>query len=245
MRPRVTAFDPSTNRSPFDFDSRTFGTTGNNPTLVVSPEESSIVDFSYYLPRIDRISLDKNGVFTVTKGTSAVNPKAPTSVDDAMEIATLKLPAYLYNTDDVEITVVDNRRYTMRDIGKLEDRVENLETLTSLTLLELDTKTLQDRDADGLDRFKSGFFVDDFKDVARTNLDDSDISVDSATNTLITPRDFFSLKPQIALEPSVNISTADFSQDLPLLDSNVQKTGELVTLKYTEKSGLNNLCIQS
>ena len=235
MRPRVTAFDPSTNRSPFDFDSRTFGTTGNNPTLVVSPEESSIVDFSYYLPRIDRISLDKNGVFTVTKGISAVNPKAPTSVDDAMEIATLKLPAYLYNTDDIEITVVDNRRYTMRDIGKLEDRVENLETLTSLTLLELDTKTLQVRDADGLDRFKSGFFVDDFKDVDRTNIDDSDISVDSATNTLITPRDFFSLKPQIALEPSINISTADFGQDLPLLDSNVQKTGELITLKYTEK----------
>ena len=235
VRPRVTAFDPSTSRSPFDFDSRTFGTTGNNPTLVVTPEESSVVDFAYYLPRIDKISLDKNGVFTVTKGTSAVNPKAPTSVDDAMDIATLKLPAYLYNPDDIEITVVDNRRYTMRDIGKLEDRVENLETVTSLTLLELDTKTLQVRDADGLDRFKSGFFVDDFKDVNRTDLGSSDIAVDSRTNTLTTPRDFFSLKPQIALEPSVNISTADFSQNLPLLDSNVQKTGDLITLKYTEK----------
>ena len=235
VRPRVTAFDPSTSRSPFDFDSRTFGTTGNNPTLVVTPAESSVVDFAYYLPRIDKISLDKNGVFTVTKGTSAVNPKAPTSVDDAMDIATLKLPAYLYNPDDIEITVVDNRRYTMRDIGKLEDRVENLETVTSLTLLELDTKTLQVRDADGLDRFKSGFFVDDFKDVNRTDLGSSDIAVDSRTNTLTTPRDFFSLKPQIALEPSVNISTADFSQNLPLLDSNVQKTGDLITLKYTEK----------
>ena len=235
VRPRVTAFDPSTSRSPFDFDSRTFGTTGNNPTLVVTPAESSVVDFAYYLPRIDKISLDKNGVFTVTKGTSAVNPKAPTSVDDAMDIATLKLPAYLYNPDDIEITVVDNRRYTMRDIGKLEDRVENLETVTSLTLLELDTKTLQVRDADGLDRFKSGFFVDDFKDVNRTDLGSSDIAVDSRTNTLTTPRDFFSLKPQIALEPSLNISTADFSQNLPLLDSNVQKTGDLITLKYTEK----------
>ena len=235
VRPRVTAFDPSTSRSPFDFDSRTFGTTGNNPTLVVTPEESSIVDFAYYLPRIDKISLNKDGVFTVTKGTSAVNPKAPTSVDEAMEIATLKLPAYLYNPEDIEITVVDNRRYTMRDIGKIEDRVENLETLTSLTLLELDTKTLQVRDADGLDRFKSGFFVDDFKDVNRTDFDSSDIAVDSRTNTLTTPRDFFSLKPQVALEPSVNINTADFSQNLSLLDSNVQKTGDLITLKYTEK----------
>ena len=51
----------------------------------------------------------------------------------------------------------------MRDIGKLEDRIENLETVTSLSLLELDTKTFQVQDADGLSRFKSGFFVDDFK----------------------------------------------------------------------------------
>ena len=34
---------------------------------------------------------------------------------------------YLYNTDDVEIRAIDNRRYTMRDIGNLEDRIENLE----------------------------------------------------------------------------------------------------------------------
>ena len=59
----------------------------------------------------------------------------------------------------------------MRDIGKIEDRVENLETLTSLSLLELDTRTLQVRDADGLDRFKSGFFVDDFADNQRMGSD--------------------------------------------------------------------------
>ena len=190
VRPRVTAFDPSTNRSPFDDDSRTFGTASNNPTLVVAPAESSIVDFSHYLPRVDKVTLDKEGVFSVVKGTSAVDPKAPSVIDSSMEIATLQLPAYLYNTSDITVTVVDNRRYTMRDIGKIDDRVTNLETLTSLTLLEVDTKTFQVRDADGLDRFKSGFFVDDFKDIDRTDLDDSDIAVDGATNTLTTPRDF-------------------------------------------------------
>ncbi|BCV08395.1 MAG: hypothetical protein CM15mL5_1670 [uncultured marine virus] len=60
----------------------------------------------------------------------------------------------------------------MRDIGKLEDRIENLEIVTSLSLLELDTKTLQIKDTTG-DRFKSGFFVDDFKDVSRIDLDKS------------------------------------------------------------------------
>ena len=33
------------------------------------------------------------------------------------------------------------------DIGKLEDRIENLELVTSLSLLELNTKTLQIQDA--------------------------------------------------------------------------------------------------
>ena len=80
-----------------------------------------------------------------------------------MDIATITLPAYLYDPDDAVIKMVDNSRYTMRDIGGLEDRIENLETVTSLSLLELDTKTLQVQDADGLTRFKSGFFVDDFK----------------------------------------------------------------------------------
>ena len=46
----------------------------------------------------------------------------------------------------------------MRDIGKLEDRIETLEETTSLSL-ELDTKTFQVRDADNLDRFKLDFLL--------------------------------------------------------------------------------------
>ena len=52
----------------------------------------------------------------------------------------------------------------MRDIGKLEDRIENLEDLTSLTMLELNAKTIEVTDANGLDRFKTGFVVSDFRD---------------------------------------------------------------------------------
>ena len=74
-----------------------------------------------------------------------------------MNIATIQLPPYLYHPDDAKITIEDNVRFTMKDIGKLEDRIANLETTTSLSLLELDTKTLQIQDADGLSRFKTGF----------------------------------------------------------------------------------------
>ena len=47
-----------------------------------------------------------------------------------MQLAEINLPAYLYDVDDAEISMIDNRRYTMRDIGEIEDRVENLERVT-------------------------------------------------------------------------------------------------------------------
>ena len=44
----------------------------------------------------------------------------------------------------------------MRDIGKLEDRIRNLEYYTSLSMLETETANLFIPDNAGLNRFKSG-----------------------------------------------------------------------------------------
>ena len=237
VRPRVAYFDSYTS-SPFDYSTRSFGSIASNTTLVVSPNESSLIGYSYYLPRIDKIVLNKEGEFSYLKGTPADNPKPPTNAEFAMEIATIQFPAYLYNPrKDSKITLVDNRRYTMRDIGKLEDRIENLEIVTSLSLLELNTKTLQVQDADGLTRFKSGFFVDDFKD---NNLLGAGTKADINVNEskLITETDFYSFQPLLALDPSIDENAADFNTDLSLLDPNVRKTGELITLNYEEKGWL-------
>ena len=77
-------------------------------------------------------------------------------------MATLESPPYVYDVEDTQLTLVDNKRYTMRDIGALEDRIENLEDTVSLSILENDTRSLEITDADGLTRFKTGFFADDF-----------------------------------------------------------------------------------
>ena len=59
----------------------------------------------------------------------------------------------------------------MRDIGSLEDRIKNLENYTTLSLLETDTKNLSVKDPNtGLDKFKSGFFVDNFRNHESHNL---------------------------------------------------------------------------
>ena len=239
FRPRVAKYTGA--ESPFAFKNRTFATSGNNPSFVVAPNESSIVEYNFYLPRIDKIILDTLGNLGVVKGTSSTVPATPPTTSEGMEIATIELPAYLYNPDDAIVRVVDNTRYTMKDIGKLEDRIETLEETTSLSLLELDTKTLQVQDVDGLSRFKTGFFVDDFKNIDLLDRSDPDckVTVDPDNRELFVPLDFWSMKPELALNLTTNVDTADFSQNLELLDTNVQKTGDLITVAYEEVDWLN------
>lgn len=107
--------------------------------------------------RIDKLYVNKFGSLLIEKGVSARLPKPPNKNDDVMEIATVILPPYLYSPTDAKINLVDNKRYTMRDIGLIENRVENLERVTSLSLLEASTASVQIQDAEGKDRFKSGF----------------------------------------------------------------------------------------
>ena len=240
FRPRVAKFTSITS-SPFDYSNRTFASSGNNPTLVVSPNESSVVGYSYYLPRIDKVILNKNGNLSVVKGVSADIPKPPSNIEEGMELATIKLPAYLYTSDSVKASVTGNKRYTMRDIGKLEDRINNVETLTSLTILELDTKTLQVQDVDGITRFKSGFFVDNFKNTNFIDIGnvDANVCVDTQSEELKSDNSLYSLKSQISPLNSLNIDVEDFSSNFTLLDDNVKKTGDLVTLNYSEVAWTN------
>lgn len=56
------------------------------------------------------------------------------------------------------------RRYTMKDIGTLERRLEQLEYYTSLNLVETIAQKRIIPGSDGLNRFKFGFYVDGFED---------------------------------------------------------------------------------
>ena len=138
------------------------------------------------------------------KGESSESPVPPSNISDTMEIAEIDLPPYLYDpVIEPQIRLRDNRRFTMRDIGALERRIENLETLTSLSALELDTKSFQVTDADGLNRFKTGFVVNDFKD--RSFIDfsvegGSSCDVDVVNKELISAVDFWSMNPELALD---------------------------------------------
>ena len=234
FRPRVSVYDPSTaSISPFHYSSRSFD---NSITKYLVPEETLRVGYEFYLPRIDKLLLNKYGNFVYKKGVPSESPKSPVNDDNAvMEIATINLPPYLYAPQSAIISQKDNRRYTMRDIGRLENRISNLEELTSLSLLELDAKSMQIRDSNQLDRFKTGFFVDAFNDYSFIN-PNSTIEVNpdmGEINPFITRN---TLASQITPAESVTPEQLDFGTDFELLDSNVKKTGNSVTLNYEEVS---------
>jgi len=228
FRPRVSYFAGS-GSSPFDFSSRNFD---NSIKVILTPNEACLIKYAVYLGRIDKLYLDSLGSFILERGVSSLKPISPTKGQDFLEIATINLPPYLYDPSDAKVTLIENKRYTMRDIGKIEDRVENLERITSLSLLELQTQTLQIQDSDGIDRFKTGFFADSFKDDAFINLDLSLVELDEDNKELIPLRSRNSLKNQLIPLNNASDETLDLSQDFILTDSRAKKSGIVVTLDY-------------
>ena len=225
FRPRVDEFT-ATDKSPFDFTARTFDSSSN---IFLKTGEGAVISYEYYLPRIDKLYLNSKEEFIVQKGVSARYPKPPQKSEGLLEIAQISYPAYLYNPQDAKFKLIDNRRYTMRDISGIEDRVKSLETTTSLTLLEMDTKTLQIQDAEGRNRFKSGFFVDDFSTTNFLNKDFTSAEINPNTNELVPIRARNAIKLDLA-PADLNNNSGNF----PLLDPNLQKTGRAITLKYDE-----------
>ena len=56
---------------------------------------------------------------------------------------------------------------------------------------------------------------------------------------MVAPIDYWSIPMEVALDPSLNVDTVDFSEDHPLLDSNCRKTGETITLDYEDVTFLD------
>ena len=167
VRPRVVPFDVATATvSPFEYNAEGLQSlqTLHHSTFV--SDKLINLDYNFYLGRIDRIYLNKDGEFFLAEGVPSKQPKEPQVIDGSLDVGTIALPPYVFKTEDVQVVLTPHKRYRMIDISQLEDRITSVENYTALTLLETETKNLTIRDAQtGLDRFKSGFFVDNFRSI--------------------------------------------------------------------------------
>ena len=204
-------------------------------------------DFTQYLPRRDLVLITADNKIKVKEGVSGISPQTPLYPDNAMALAIINMPPYPSLSSDqvdsllpinqsstslardtstaISSTVVANRRYTMRDIGKLDQRITNLEYYTQLSLLEKAAKDLTVTDANGLDRFKNGIFVEPFSDFSTSDVSNPEFNMAIDSSKGIG-------RPRIIRE----IINIDFNQSS---STNAQKTGRVVTLPYTEVAFLS------
>ena len=194
------------------------------------------IGYDYYLGRQDRVIVTKEGDFQLVQGAPNRNPTLPDQAETAMELARIEYPPYVFDMNDVKVIQIDNKRYTMKDIGRLEDRIENLEEITSLSLLERQAQSTEIIDAQGNNRFKTGFFADDFTSLNFVDLGDPDYKADviAEFGTLACLQEFNTLPVRLLLKDGLDSQTINLDSDLPLVDANTTKTGDLVTLDYDE-----------
>ena len=113
----------------------------------------------------------------------------------------------------------------MKDIGSLETRVAKLEYATTLGLLERETDSYMILDSDGLNRFKSGFIVDNFygHNVGNSGHTDYQCAIDSKKGHL---------RP-ISVQTGIDLIEEN-TTDTARTNDHYKKTGDLITLPYTE-----------
>jgi len=248
IRPRVAGYNVSSTISPFHFGSRSFASQENNIPDPFVPDENLVVSYDYYLPRIDKLFVSKNGQFEYVQGVPSDDPKAPQQIADAIEVAIIGLPAFTREISEVKITRTSHKRFRMSDIGRLEKRLEQVEYYTALSLLEQDTSNLQITDANGLNRFKCGFFVDNFKKHEAHQIGHPDFSASiDAENGYLRPSHYTTCLDLIVGSKSfIGIgTTANPTLDINFLNDidgeNIRKTGRVLTLDYTETDHIKQI----
>lgn len=147
---------------------------GTGADTMELPNDGAVfqADISYYLPRADLIVLQENGRIRNIQGEAAVNPQVPVAPENTLALFETKYGANTLNDSDVTTRPFRYKRFTMSDIASLQERIETLEEQTTLSLLEAETSSLLVLDSDGNPRTKAGFFADNFRNKAFTDVDD-------------------------------------------------------------------------
>lgn len=207
------------------------GTTLNTSFLgseMCEPLNYVTCDYEYYLSRTDKLIITKEKKFDLIKGIPNKSPGVPTDSSDAMTIYVINVPAYTFSAESVKVSYIENKRYTMRDIGKIDKRVSRLEYYTAMTLLEKQASDELIVNSTGLDKFKNGILVDPFAGhgVGDVGAAEYSCSIDSLQRVL---------RPRFAKQ---NIEFDINREETSSSDYSLRE--KLVTLPYTDEVLISN-----
>ena len=162
---------------------------GFAPRIPVSGTQF-MCDMSYYLPRYDSLFLESTGALTLIEGKSDSNPIPPADLATGIRLYNIYVPAYTFSVKHITNKKFNYKRYRMKDIAGIERRIDRVEELVTLSILEQSALNMSVRDAvTGLDRFKNGIVVDTFRDHSKGEVGSSQYrnSVDPKNSHLRSP----------------------------------------------------------
>lgn len=176
-------------------------------TMLPLPTGSYTADYETYLPRIDKIVLTKDKVLRVLQGTPARQPEPPPDDTNGITLYLVSYPPYTANASLLNIVPFQYKRYTMKDIGKLEKRIENLEYYAALSTLDLQTANTPEYDENDIERFKNGIITDSFVNQAIANFrnPDTKISIDRKNKEMRPSYDMDEFKFEVNLANSEKV----------------------------------------
>lgn len=197
------------------------------------PGQNFECNFTHYLGRKDVLTITPAGGFVVVEGVAALNTRTPSYPSESLVIANIEVPPFPSLPDNeraffqrpeyaIKVSVQNNKRFTMKDISSIEQRVSRLEYYTSLNALEKAAADLKVTSNAGLDRFKNGIFVDPMNNhsFGRVDLPQYKVAMDE-TKGFARPffqPEFFELEYDLASSPGTRKSgdmvTMDFNEEL-------------------------------
>lgn len=141
----------------------TAGVVGNPWLPINTAANDQLFTYKHYLSRTDKIALDRDRKFSVIKGTPSLDGQYPPDNPNAMTLYSVTVNPYTIDNKDLSVRFIENKRYTMKDIGEIEKRMEAVEYYTTLSLLEQEAKTISITDENDVEIPKKGILVDQFK----------------------------------------------------------------------------------
>lgn len=195
--------------------------------------EDTEVSYTHYLPRVDKLCVKQNSedgspLFFIVRGTPDMSPIAPPDPTEGLVISTLTVPAYTHNTSDITITTNDTKRYTMADIGKIQQRVDEVEVFAKLSLAESEIESRSLRSIpNSTEPIKTSIYSD--------QLYGHSVS-DVASSEHICSIDF----ERGELRPFFTSSSISLLSAPSVLTNTVVTSDGVATLSYSEEEHLSN-----
>lgn len=196
-----------------------------NLSYLPVPTDLITSDNTYYLSRAHKLVIDTEGNFDVVVGEESFLPNYPKAPEGTLPLYNFTLYPNTLDQFDLTVEKIDHQRYTMDDINYLEKRIEKLEEITSFNMLEMETNNFEVLDSSGLNRTKSGFFVDNFTTHVMSDVNNKDYraSIDASEGML---------RPTFTEDNVRLIYDSDNS-------TNVVQRGDNIYLNYTEEDYIN------